>query len=110
MIGGDEELPVNEPASTLDRISDGLRRARSQLAAHLAAAGEIGQIDRFNIVTSPVLPYSFAPRQAKSRGRVMQRERISNKEGMHRPHQGKQEMARRVRNIALGRYNKEQLA
>ena len=82
---------------------------RGLLAA--LALGEIGHIDRFNVVTSPLVPYSFAPRrrQAKSRGRTMQGQRLGNPPGKYVPHQGKKEMARRVRNIALGRYNKEQL-
>jgi hypothetical protein len=49
-------------------------------------------------------------RQAKSRGGRFQRQRYGNPPGKYAPHQGKKEMARRVRNIALGRYNKEQLA
>jgi hypothetical protein len=49
-------------------------------------------------------------RQSKARGNRFQRQVYGNKPGRYRPHQGAREMARRVRNIALGRYNKGQLA
>ena len=88
---------------------------RGLLAAAFGAAlarGEIGQLDGFNFSTSPVLSEPTpmrVRRQAKSRGGRMQRQSYGNPPGKYAPHQGKKEMARRVRNIALGRYNKEQL-
>lgn len=78
--------------------------------AALAMALSAGSV---TALPSDNLGLAYKPHRArafKARGGRMQRERVGNKPGKYVPHQGAREMARRVRNIALGRYNQEQLA